>query len=212
MKQIFIGWLSLSLSFGIFSCTKNEPTQAANRGEAPVVAEVPVALQEKSASLSSIKREWYSQDIVEDLYAESQKKNPDLQELETKLKDHRSDKEKTLSEIGVFTGHIENFYSGAGKKTEQIKDSLLRQKMAAILTASQTQFAAQSAELTAALAKVGNTESALEDQHLALKLLIALDMMQKYEKDFLPSTKPIEGVHQTQQGLFKQMEKLTPKK
>jgi hypothetical protein len=58
------------------------------------------------------------------------------------------------------------------------------------------------------LKEIDTTNKALNDLHVAMKIILTLPLIEKYQKENLPSTKPMEGYLKEMNKALKSMDSL----
>lgn len=112
-------------------------------------AETPKALQDNKVDLKSYSR---SGDLVEQLYGELVDQTPELKKLEddfVELSPKPAELNEKFQQYGMKSNH---YYSTANNNASAVTDSLLRKKMIALITASQTKYTTKTTELNSLLA------------------------------------------------------------
>ena len=154
----------------------------------PPPAETPKALEEQSSF--SLKRG--GEDLVESLYRELVKNDPNLTELESRLdqlSDHRGDSTKAFRSYDYKNN---SYYSSAREHIKNIKDSVLRGKMEQLIAASDTAYRVLTANHHALLAGIDKKALTVEDLHTMLKLTRTAVIIGQYQKGHLPGTGPLQ--------------------
>src|SRR5258707_2051710 len=113
-------------------------TQADKPSPLPATPEVPRALQDKSSVMEDVKSSRGSGDLVTSLYQELVKNDAGLTELEKLLDQLPEKRQDSTKAFAGYDEKNENYYASAKNHIGLIKDSLLRQKMEALITGSDT--------------------------------------------------------------------------
>jgi hypothetical protein len=171
---------------GFYSCdnsrNKEKPEQ-----------EIPKALQEQSSNYSLSKRS-YDDDLVESLYKELANNTPELKDLENEIKDWNGRNPDSLETFEKFDNKNNSYYNSAKSQYEAVKDSVLKVKVKSLVASSQTNYNNKVSGLSSLVAQLKSKEISLNDLHILLKIVKTLPLIEKYQKDNLPSGKPIESV------------------
>lgn len=174
--------LILSIILTLFSCDNSQERSITQH-------ESPKALEDKKSYEIITKRGSYN-DLVESLYAELVDKTPELKELEDKI-DYIYNSKKDSTEL--FYNYDEknrNYYNSASQHIEDIKDSVLRQKMAMLISKSLTKYDSKISQHSSLLKSIDKRTLTLSDLHTTLKITKTLPLIEKYQNN-LPTTKPI---------------------
>lgn len=184
--------LALLFSCGDKKSASNSPTH-----------QVPVALQEKTPALSSIKRS--SGDITETLYQELTETRPALKQLENDLYVLRNDPGAAAEAFNTYNNKSENYYASARHKAKGISDSILKQTMLNFITQSNERYTEKTAGLNALLQKISENHLSISDHHAMLKIVMTLPMMEVYQAGELPDGKDLKAFINTQEHLLKKL-------
>ena len=173
------------ISLLIISC--NQPPQTE-----PGKPVTPKALEEKSSEISVSGRG--NGDILESLYKEIVDKDPDLKELENQVAGLNDHKEDSVEVFNNYKNRNDLYYSTAIAVGGTVKDSVIREKIKTMLTNSRENFTAGMSTPDNLVTRLRNKEISLADMHTLLKITKTLKVIEQYQKDNLPSGKPIESV------------------
>lgn len=171
--------------------------------------ETPKALQDtKSYSRSSD----YSNDLTEELYQELVQKNPALKKLEKDL-DAFNTKRNNLHQIfQKYSSKSDSYYGSANYTATTITDSLLRNKMIELISASNTEYSInKTKELNSLLMQISKDGATLHDRHSVLKIVLTLPIIEKYQDNHIPDKNEFKDVLKQQESLILQTDSLIPK-
>ncbi len=169
----------------------------------------PKALENNSASEVVLPRG--DNDLAASLYVELTDKTPELKGLENNiaiLADSRGDSAKAFNQFDA-KNHV--YYNSAGRHTEQIKDSLLRVKLAFLIKNSLTKYEVGVSGHTALLRSIDAKSLALNDLHEFLKVVRTLAVIERFQKESLPGVQPMEGYLKKLNETIRQTDSLTKK-
>jgi len=153
--------------------------------------ETPKALEDKSSSLDiSIKRS--DGDLVETLYTELVDKNPELKQLENKIEDLSKSEADSTKSFENYNLKNQAYYNSTSRHIEQIKDSLLRDKVKLLIANSLTNYNSSTSRHKDLLKSIETKNLTLSDLHTILKITKTLPVIEKFQKDNLPATKSLE--------------------
>ena len=153
--------------------------------------ETPEALQEES-KYDIISKRGYG-DILESLYGELASKTPELKELENKLDTLSASKGDSTKSFDRYNRKNQSYYSYADNHLKNINDSILRKKMKALISSSLTKYNSKVYRHTELLKSIDKKTMTLDDLHEMLIITTTLPLIEKYQNDNLPTTKPING-------------------
>lgn len=169
--------------------------------------ETPVALQDDKLEIKSYSR---SGDIIEELYQELVDKNPALQKLETDIEEFRSKSDELKGIFDKYNGKSSNYYSSASCRVAAITDSILKKRIVTLISNSSRLYENKTKELNSLLKLISQNGSTITDHHTALKIVLTLPLIEKYQKDNLPSRKKFKTLIKTQTDLIQQTDSLIP--
>ncbi len=172
--------------------------------------ETPKALQEKNSSYEIISKR-SSDDLVESLYNELLEKDKDLKKLENEIKILNESKGDSTELFDNFYNKNESYYSSANRHIDQLGDSLLKEKMRTIIKNSRTNYNSSISRHKQLLKVIETQGLTLNDLHTVLKITKTIPLIDKYQKDNLPSTKSLEGYIHKQSEVIKFADTLTKK-
>ncbi len=196
MKKAYI--LLATVAFQSCNDTKNKNTQ-----------HTPAALKDNSVTeISSYTR--YS-DIVEKLYKDLVENNPRLKQLESDIKVVQSQSNKVKNDYNKYNDKSINYYSSANSKIADIKDSLLRLQMMALVKNSQVGYSQSTIPLNSLINTLNTNNTDINDHHTLLKIALTLPLLEQYQHDNLPSVKPFEEAIEEQKKIVKEIDKSSPK-
>ena len=174
--------LILSIILTLFSCDNSQERSITQH-------ESPKALEDKKSYEIITKRGSYN-DLVESLYAELVDKTPELKELEDKIDYIYNSKKDSTELFDNYNEKNRNYYNSASQHIEDIKDSVLRQKMATLISKSLTKYDSKISQHSSLLKSIDKRTLTLSDLHTTLKITKTLPLIEKYQNN-LPTTKPI---------------------
>jgi hypothetical protein len=195
---IFI--LNLIVSCGERKSDNNEPSKQ----------ETPEALQDDKLDINFYSRT-RSGNLTEELYQELVGKTPALKKLEDDL-DAFSQKSSDLNEkLEQYDRNSNRYYSSANNIASSITDSLLKNKIMALVTTSNNKYSTKTAELNSLLKQISKNDATLDDHHSVLKIFLTLPMIGKYQDDNKPNKKEFKDLIIQQEKLTLRTDSLTPK-
>lgn len=178
------------------------------RAESTISPEIPSALQDDKKDMSIVSKRSY-EDLVEQLYNEQVEKSKELQDIEKEIKVIQTNKADTISALLSFDTKNKTYYLAADTKIKSISDSVLRSKIAAMLSASSLAYDEKIAEMKSLLKLLEKKTISLEDYHLLLKIKQTLPLMEKYQETNKPSNNPIKELIKTYDQLIEKMDRKT---
>lgn len=180
-KSLLVTFVVLALLSCNNSRTQDKPSK-----------ETPKALEDNSSSFELISKRGPS-DLVESLYKELISKNPSLKDLEKQIQELNSSKADSTIVFDNYNEKNLSYFNSAANHISAIKDSVLRQKMKTLIDDHSRVYNASIASHLGFLSTIEANDVSLSDLHTVLKLVKTLPLIEKYQKDNLPDTKPLEG-------------------
>jgi hypothetical protein len=176
MKQIFL----LSLLF-FFSCS-----QPAQKTE-PAKQETPKALQVNSSSeidLSSIRKSYKQDDLVEELFNELADKKPEYKEIINAMHQLQETQPDSLEKFNNYHAKSLKYYTAAAFNTDEIQDSTLRLKLSLLLKKSQTNYENRISPTLKRIEQVNANSVAISDLIHVLKVTSTIRLIEDYQRKF----------------------------
>jgi hypothetical protein len=182
--------LLLALTLSILSCSqqKNENTE-----QPPV----PKALEEQKSDYSLVSKVRYSNDLIQELYNEIIEKDKELKDLETAIINIRSRQADSLENFNNFDQKNNSYYQTAKSYLAGIKDSVLKKRIEQIVTKSSESYKNLTIPHQQLVLQTKALEEKLNEVHISLKLVTTLALMEKFQKEYLPSKQPIIMLNKT---------------
>jgi len=201
MSKLATAVLWISLLF--IACNSPRPHPEA----AP---ETPAALQEnKSYEIGISKRGGH--DLVEELYDELLKKDPELQRLEDMIAVLDEQKTDSLAAFRDYDNKVQSYYRSAGMHLGNINDSALRMEIKSLISNSESAYQNKISRHSRLIELIHAKDSSLADLHIVLKLVRTMSVMEKFQSDHLPSTTPAETVNRNFDNAIQKAKKLSGK-
>jgi predicted transcriptional regulator len=185
-----------------FSCGNNQTDNNTTTKQ-----ETPEALQDDKLEIKSYRS---SGDLTEELYQELVDKTPALKIMEDDLEAFGPMSNELTDKFNRYDSKSNSYYSSANYKAAAIKDSLLRMKIVALITASNKQYSTKTAELDSLLKQISKNGTTLNDHHSVLKIVLTLPMIEKYQDDNKPDNKEFKDLIKQQEDLIKRTDSLIP--
>jgi len=172
--------------------------------------ETPKGLQDKNSSYEIISKRSYG-DLIEGLYSELLDKDKNLKNLENEIKALSESKGDTTESFDNFDNKNKSYYSSANSHIDQLSDSLLKEEMRTIIKNNLANYNLLVARHNQLLNIIETKSTTLNDLHIVLKITKTIPVIDKYQKDNLPSIKPLESYIQKQNEVIKHADTLTKK-
>ena len=172
--------------------------------------ETPKALQDKSSSLDIVSKRG-SDDLVESLYNEFADKTPELKRLDDMIDNLTKSKNDSTELFDNYNSKNQLYFQSANRHVEVIKDSLLRDKMKRLIALSLTTYNASILQHNNIINSIETKSLTLADLHTVLKIARTLPIIERYQSENLPITKPLEGFSKQLDEAIKYADTITKK-
>ncbi|HSZ73128.1 MAG TPA: hypothetical protein VK750_10675 [Cytophagaceae bacterium] len=170
MKNTFLLLVLGTLLGACSSTATQEKTEVSNA--------IPSSTKEINSSRQS--------DMVDALYQELIEQRPELQTLENQIETVQRAKEKTLEEYNQYNNKNTGYYTNAHQRIAVIKDSLLKNSIELLLKKSQNAYTGKNSSLHEVLAALDKQSTELNDHREALKVILTMNLIEKYQQQQLP--------------------------
>ncbi|TCJ12536.1 hypothetical protein EPD60_14790 [Flaviaesturariibacter flavus] len=182
--------------------------------QAPVVASSGSASKaiKEPASNSRLYSKGREEQLIERLYNEQVEAESGLKKLEQELQDlyqRRGDSTRATTE---FIAINKQYYDEAAGYASPIRDSQLRLQISRRLEESLKGFDSKKAQLEAWLGSIDRNNASIGDLHRALKVLVTLSMMERFQRTDEPPMAPMQHYVADQEMLMRQLRDSVNKK
>lgn len=171
---------------------------SARREKVTQLPEPPKALQ-KVKTEYSFKSSRSSSDLVQELYQELMEKDNAIKQLEDQLNTLQRTEDDSSEAFTSFDEKNKTYHTTADTYLPRIGDSLLRDRIKNILANSLSRYETSTAAHQQLLKQITENKTALNDLHIAVQLVRTLGMMEKYQKENMPSKAALLGYIQQQE-------------
>ncbi len=196
---IFI--MTLLVSCGERQADNNKPTKQ----------ETPKALQDDNLDNTFYRSRSVSSSLTEGLYQELVGKTPALKKLEDDLDAYTQKKIDLNEKFQQYDIKSSRFYNSANNIASLITDSLLKNKILALITTSNNKYSTKTTELNSLLKEISKNDATLDDQYSVLKIVLTLPIIGKYQDANKPNKKEFKDLIIQQEKLILRTDSLTPK-
>ena len=181
---VFLTFIFISLASCINS-SKHEKQQA----------DTPKALQENN-DFRDFSRP--SGDLIDKLYAEQVNNTPELKQLENNINDLSKNQDDSMESFQKFNTLNELYHDHAKLHANRITDSVLREKIKILIANNLAKYNSLVSGHNEICKSIKTKIITLNDLHNALKIAQTLPVIAQYQKDHLPSTKPLADISKQQ--------------
>ena len=172
--------------------------------------DVPDALSESDSYELYSKRSQIN--VVDALYADLAKKTPELDQLEKNILAMKESKEDSLEKFQSFNQNNSTYYEDAIVMKKEIKDSLLRNKINAMILESSLKYKTSIKVQQGLINKIDQQILAINDLHVYLKIIKTLPLIEQYQRTHRKANvKPLEGYLKEVDKTLKLVDTITKK-
>lgn len=166
-------------------------------------AVIPQALEKDEKSSSFLKRSYSRENLVDKMYAEMVDEKADLQKLEKQI--DLLDQNDSLEALHKYEDKMDHYYSSARMIAQNITDSSIRRKAHALIEASAEQYKHQITPLDSLDNTIQQNKKTISNLHEYLKIASTLPLLEKYQKNNVPSQKPMKEKIKSQNEVIGQL-------
>ena len=183
----------------LFSC-KNKSVSPPKNEKA-----TPKELQENEYDYSLSKRS--QNDIVTSLYNGLADTTESLKKLEKEIDAIYEGKADSLEAIMNYKNQNSNFYTSAESHLNQVKDSVLRERILQHIKNSIAKYNGLKSSHEGLLDGINSKDQPISDLHTVLRVLSTVPIMERYQKDHLPTQLPLKNLNNDMNGVINKLDK-----
>jgi hypothetical protein len=148
--------------------------------------------------------------LVEKYYQELTDKIPELKNLETELKEIHSRENILVQNFNDYHNDSKTYYSDAIDMSHSISDTLLKNRMIELLAKSTENYNTSTKPILTNITHFKQNNIKISDYYAALKIVRTLSVIEKYQKENLPSNAAFENHTKNQTNVLDKIKGLTP--
>jgi peptidoglycan hydrolase CwlO-like protein len=167
----------------------------------------PAILEGKKIDVSSLYKK-RSDDLVQALYEEVVSRSAELEDLEKQIEAIKKQWPDSSDAFKKFNEKNNSYYRSADKNIETIRDSVLRKRIRAMVTESRKHYADSITTWTNMDSLIVRRTAMVNDLHALLKIAKTLPLIEEFQKNNTPATKPGEEVIKNYDLLIARMDSL----
>jgi hypothetical protein len=199
MKTILLLCL-ISTATIMLAC--NQPEQLNKKN-----SNVPKALQENSLEEITDFSKREKSDILDNIYNEQLASRPDLKEIENIIKNIKEEQVEAINDFEQFHSKNSEYYNSANYHLNNFSDSVLREKIKAIINESEKNYKAKSSKIASLAAQINQQSLTISDYHEALKAIVTIPVIEKFQNENLPNDSVFRRITKEQKQLTGKMQK-----
>jgi hypothetical protein len=150
-------------------------------------------------------------DLVDRLYREVVDSSDDLVRFEKTVANLGVEKHDSSADYDAYNETNEAYYHSAFVHARLIQDSSLKLRVVELVRKSQADYKILTARHQGLLAAIDGQMVAIHDSHELLKILVTLPPIQQYQRDELPSVRPLEDLSRRLRQVQDKLDSLTKK-
>lgn len=195
--------ISILLILAFVSCNRPE------RIVSPKNSETPKALQEENLieEVSSFSKRG-DDDLIDELYSEQVNRTTGLKEVETLIDKIREDEVEAIDDFENYTNKSSRFYNSANRHINNLGDSALKATLVALINESERKNSVHSGKLASLVDQIKINSSNISDYRTALKIIVTLPIIEKYQTVNLPKDSLYRRIIGNQQKILLKMKKM----
>jgi hypothetical protein len=140
-------------------------------------------LQGKSTEISYTRSKG---NLAEQLFDELKSSSPQLKDLDDGIGSLSGRAEEQQDEFEKYENKPVSYYAAANNLAATISDSLLRNRIIELIASGKKNYEKNSAPIKNLLSQIAQNRLSLNDGYTAVKIVMTLPVIEKYQKDNLP--------------------------
>jgi len=188
-----------------YSCNKVQPVH-----HNPQKVETPKPLQDDNKEISFISKR-SADDLMRDIYADLADKNADLKKLEDMRSHFNDGHEDSLAAFKKYDYKSDNYYGSATRALNEVKDSVIKQRLRLLLANSQKKYAGKISKYSSLIDQMLNDDESTKDYYVTLQIAATLPVIEDYQDKHLSDGKAVESIAKESAILNKTTKKLADK-
>lgn len=153
---------------------------------------VPDALADQRGSFSKELRG--RGNLIADLYRDSVERSEALKQLEQQITTCGEHTDEVTIPFVNFFSKSDEFYRSADQYLATVNDTLLRKQVMIFLDDSEKRFHQQTDQIRQHMQQIADNNGNIHDRHVVLQTLVALQLMQTYQKEQQPDMQSLTNL------------------
>lgn len=192
------------LLMGLFSCAE-KPRPAAEPS-----SNIPVILEGKRVDVSRLYTK-NKENLIESLYQELISKSEELKSIDAEIKTLNQKQQQSLDSFRLFNDKNQSYYESAKLNINNIKDSIFRKKVLALVDESLKEYNNKIAPHQQLDSLMTRKTATINDLYILLKVVTTLPAMHIFQQERLPGTAASELFNKQLDSLQTRLDSLTQK-
>lgn len=169
---------------------------------------IPIVLEGKRVDVSSL----YSrskEDLIESLYQELISKSENLKALDAEIKTLSKLQQQAMDSFRLFNNKNQSYYESARLTVNNIKDSIFRKKVQAIVDESFKEYNHQTGTHRQLDSLISRKNVTINDLYILLKVVKTLPAMHNFQQERMPGTDAADELSNHLDSLRIQLDSMT---
>jgi hypothetical protein len=145
-------------------------------------------------------------DVVDRLFDELIENDTALQTLHERISSLKREKGDSLYTYHKFSSNNEDFYSSAKMHLNNVRDSSLRSTLKSMVNTSELKYKQKKDRFIKSESLIDTSIVQINDRLELLKMLMTIPVMERYQRDNLPSEVPFDSLLKKMQQLRAKLE------
>ncbi|WDF76355.1 hypothetical protein PQ469_20920 [Mucilaginibacter sp. KACC 22773] len=124
--------------------------------------------------------------LMDEIYDDLAKKDPQLQKLEEQLTHFNGGIADSLKAFNNYAAKSDGYYFSANESLTAIKDTVLRVQLSALIAESKLKYMEKISRFTSLKAHIDSNQIKMDDYHAVLKIVATLPIIEKYQDKNMP--------------------------
>ena len=145
---------------------------------------------------------------MHDIYADLTDKNADLKKLEDMRSHFNDGHEDSLAAFNKYNYKSANYYSSATRALDEIKDSVIKQRLRLLLANSRKQYTDKISKYNSLIDQMHSDQESTSDYYVTLQIAATLPVIEDYQSKHLSDGKAVGAIAKESSILNKTTKKL----
>lgn len=172
--------------------------------------DVPKPLQDDSKDFSLVSKS-RGDDLVDEIYFDMVKKNPDLKKLEDQIAQFNAGRLDSLEVFKKYDSKSDEYYRAAFESLNGIQDTVIKQRLRSLLISSQKRYGDKVSKFNSIIKRMDDEQLSTAKYYQVLKVAATLPVMEEYQNNGFPDGKSVDAIASQSSKLNVQTKKLAEK-
>jgi hypothetical protein len=172
--------------------------------------DVPKPLQDDNKDFSLVSKS-RGDNLVDAIYFDMVKKNPDLKKLEARMEQFNSGRLDSLKAFKEYDSKSDEYYYAAFANLDRIQDSVIKQRLHEILINSQKRYLEKVSKFTSIIKRMDDEQLNTANYYQTLRIAASLSVIEEYQNKGFPDSESADAIASQSSKLNSQTKKLAEK-